>query len=110
MIARGNTNHIAYAIPEFTGEITELYVTYVQHSYVIVEKTLEDVNFERYSKENNSVIVHLTQDDTLRFKETVRPEKDSVKVQIRIKTSDNEAYSSQIMIDNVQNTLKEGII
>lgn len=110
MIARGNTNFFAYPIPEFESEIVALYITYVQYDEIVLEKTLADVDFGFLGTSNNHVLVRLTQEETLKFKHTIRPERDHVEVQIRIKTKDGEAYHSRVMNERVHKTLKEGVI
>lgn len=110
MIARGNTAFYAYPIPDFDDEIIALYVTYAQHGSVIVEKTLADVSFDYLDTDNNHVLVRLSQEDTLKFKPTIRPDRDHVEVQIRLRTKDGEAFNSIVCNERVQKTLKEGVI
>ena len=110
MIGRGNTCYLAYPIPEFADDIEVAYVTYYQHGKVVLEKEIIDMDFDYLLERNNHIIVKLSQEESLLFKETVRSEKDMVEVHIRIRTFDGEAFGSQVFNERVQKTLKEGVI
>lgn len=110
MIQRGNTIFKAIPIPEFDSEIVSLYVTFSQYGKKVLEKTLDDVDFDTLGTINNNVLIHLTQEDSLKFKYTGIPAKDMVKVHLRIRTEDEEAYSSQILVEQVGETINEEVI
>ncbi len=113
MIQRGNTIFKAIPIPEFDSEIVSLYVANTHltlQSIPDLEKTLDDVDFDTLGTINNNVLIHLTQEESLKFKYTGIPAKDMVKVHLRIRTEDEEAYSSQILIEQVGETINEEVI
>ena len=110
MIARGNTGFYAIPIPSFESEIVSIFVTYIQRGEVIVEKTIEDVDVGDLLDDQDYIFYRLSQEDTLKFKETKVPSRDVVEVQVRIKTADGEAYNSIVMNERVQKLLKEGVI
>jgi len=110
MLARGNTCFKAIPIPDFDATIETLYVTFVQNDYVVLEKNLNDVTFDKLETDTNHVIVRLVQSETLKFKYTGIPSKDAIKVQLRLRTDDNEAYSSSIMVEQLYDALKGGLV
>ena len=98
MIQRGNTIFKAIPIPEFDSKIVSLYVTFSQYGKKVLEKTLDDVDFDTLGTINNNVLIHLTQEESLKFNYTGIPAIDMVKVHLRIRTEDEAAYSSQIIL------------
>ena len=128
MITRGTTPYHTFVLPLSVDSISELYITYLQNEEVLFEKslssgdiTIEDTTsqFENASMEDlqneegtsESVIkVHLTQEDTLKFKFYPAAEKNIAVIQIRVLTSDGEAYASNPIQERIFGVLKDGII
>lgn len=79
-------------------EAAVIYVTYKQKGRVIVEKSDPEVTSE-------AVTVSLTQQETLALCASQQ-----VHVQIRARFPDGTAVASNIMVANVDNILKEGVI
>ena len=113
---RGTTpTHVFYIDDASLENIEELYITYAQGRRIILEKTLEDVELDT---EENTISVSLTQEDTLKFKTTqwsyLYPNENKkdikVKIQIRLKYEDGSAFASNIMLDDVDDILKDGEI
>lgn len=96
-------------------DITDVFITYKQGKHIILEKTIDDVEI---NPEDNTISVFLTQQDTLKFKDTewtwLYPNENSndrmVKVQIRIKYEDGTALASNVMLSDVLEILKDGEI
>lgn len=80
---------------------TEIYITYEQLSYKVVEKSKTELKevAENYLK------VQLSQEETLRFKE-----KGTIYIQLRAIFSDGNAVSSNVMETTPFRLLKEGVI
>lgn len=76
-----------------------VYVTYSQKGKVIVEKTNQDLIITE-----DSVVVSLTQEDTLKFAVG------DVEVQLRYVKSDGTADASNIMTVSATKILKDGLI
>jgi hypothetical protein len=125
MIIRGTTPYHNFILPILAKDIKAIYVTYLQNGQVILDKTGEDVTitdlidlFENASmeelpeEERNScqLTVHLTQEDTLKFHFYPAAEKNVAVVQIRVLTTEGEAYASEPIHERILGVLKEGVI
>lgn len=99
-MVRGTTPKLEFIIPFNTDIIMNLYITFNQVGENVLEKTENDCNFEE-----NTIVCHLTQADTLMFNE-----KNNVSIQIRIKTIDGESLASNIINESVKKVLKDGEI
>lgn len=80
--------------------VIEMWVT-LKSPTVEVTKTLNEVVFD---SETNTITVTLSQDETLAFYKGV------AEVQVRIRTSENLAYATDIAKVEVGKILKEGVI
>lgn len=100
---RGTTpEHIFQTNIDLTGY--RVYVTYAQNGNAILEKTNEDITVTE-----DSVTVPLTQEDTLKFSQTVSAgKKPVIKMQIRYVTPYGSAGASNIMTTTVDEILKDG--
>lgn len=137
MIVRGTTPYHNFIIPFTSEDVSELYVTYLQNGETVVEKALSDVdisdidpatynsfitdynkgdsfatNDADYAEEEvaSELVVHLTQEDTLGFKFWPAAEKNIAVIQIRILTSDGEAFASEPIKERIFGVLKDGVI
>ena len=82
------------------SNVAEMWVTLKSPS-VEVTKTFEEVMFDT---ETNVITVTLSQDETLAFYKGV------AEVQVRIRTSENLAYATDIASVEIGKILKEGVI
>lgn len=120
MIVRGTTSNQSFIVPMSSTDIVNFYVTYMQNNEVVLDKekdaegvTLVDNSEDLESGESSSsskITVHLTQEDTLKFKFYPAAERNIAVVQIRLTDSNGEAYASEPIHKRVFGVLKEGVI
>ena len=125
MIIRGTTPYHNFILPILVKDIKAVYVTYLQNKEVILDKTGDDVTltdlvdlYENASVEEipeddrNScqLTVHLTQEDTLKFHFYPAARKNIAVIQIRILTTDDEAFASEPVNERIFGVLHDGII
>ena len=129
MITRGTTPYHSFVLPLSLDSISELYITYLQNDEVILDKSLSDDSVSLIEAESNlenasmeeilteeseeketQVTVHLTQEDTLKFTFYPAAEKNIAVIQIRVLTSDGEAYASNPIQERIFGVLKDGVI
>lgn len=125
MIMRGTTPYHSFILPIKAEEIDKIYLTYLQNDKVILDKTNEDVTItdivdlyenasmeELTEEELNScqVVLHMSQEDTLAFKFYPAAEKNLAVIQIRLLTTDGEAYASDPVTERIMGVLKDGVI
>ncbi len=97
---RGTTPTLEFSIPFDTSLLSQAYVTFSQNGAVIIDKALEECGCDK-----NRLIVRLTQEETLKLQCDCITE-----IQIRAKTADGEALASNIMRENTERILKDGVI
>jgi hypothetical protein len=102
ILRRGTTPIHRFTLPdELRGIVlTALYVTYSQGGKVTMEKTIDDATVE-----DDSIIVRLTQEDTLLFRA-----RSNVCVQIRLRTAAGDVLASEMIEVPVGAILKDGVI
>ena len=125
MIIRGTTPYHNFILPLLAKDIKEIYVTYLQNKEVILDKSKEDVDIndlvnlyenasieELSEDERNScqLTVHLTQEDTLKFHFYPAAKKNIAVIQIRILTTDDEAFASMPINERIFGVLHDGVI
>lgn len=138
MLYRGTTPYHSFVLPFKVEDIAAIYITYMQNNKVILEKTKDDIelknidsvestitdtNIGDFIDSNNinfntldettsacNATVHLTQEDTLRFKFWPAAEKNIAVIQIRVLDNNGEAYTSEPIKKRIYGTVKEGII
>lgn len=128
MIIRGTTPYHSFILPYQVDEIKELYITYLQNEEVILDKSLksegvkicnlldlyENAHMEDYDMEeiqtSSQLTVHLSQEDTLAFHFYPAAKKNIAVIQVRILTTDDEAYASNPINERIMGVLKEGVI
>mgnify|MGYP001467993044 CR=1 FL=1 len=107
---RGTTPTHMFTLPYAWTDIQEIYITYVQYD--------EDDKIIATCEKNNSqvvadgykVSVHLTQEDTLLFRDTVGGKPGNIYLQVRVLTKGNESWASSILKLSVDKILKDGKI
>lgn len=139
MLYRGTTPYHSFTLPLSTDKIAELYVTYMQNNQIIIERSLEDIELNDVDlttgngfitdenkgdsfSSNDAVqdetetitaceaIIHLTQEETLKFTFYPAAEKNIVVIQIRLLDTDGEAYASEPIRERLYGVLKDGVI
>lgn len=117
MITRGTTPYHSFIIPLTSDEIDTIYVTYLQNGEVVVDKSKEDMSITDLNDGSGEDIqpscqveVHLTQEDTLSFTFYPAARKNVAVIQIRVKTIDGEAYTSDPIHERIMGVLKDGEI
>ena len=140
MITRGTTPYHSFILPLSVSDIDEIYITYLQNNNVIIEKgkadvDMVDINIETedsfITDENkgdsfssndvdqsaeeeignySQVVAHLSQEDTLAFTFYPAAEKNIAVIQVRVLTTDGEAYASLPVRERIFGVLKDGVI
>lgn len=137
MLYRGTTPYHSFTLPLPMEDIVEVYITYWQNGAVVLEKDINDIELSPVEQDDNGFItdtnigdelsgnnqymeeeeikacqatVHLTQEDTLKFKFYPAAEKNITAIQIRVLDSDGEAYDSDVIHERIYGVLKEGVI
>lgn len=125
MIIRGTTPYHSFVLPLLKEEIAELWFTYMQNNKVILQKTqadaeltnivdlLENTSVEELDEEElNScqAVLHLTQEDTLKFTFWPAAEKNVAVIQVRLLTTNGEAYASDPVTERIMGVLQDGVI
>lgn len=128
MIIRGTTPYHSFILPILAEEIKAVYVTYLQNDEVILDKSslnpedgitltnlvdLENASVEIMSEEEQAscqLSIHLTQEDTLAFTFYPAARKNIAVIQIRILTTDDEAFASMPINERIFGVLHDGVI
>ena len=125
MIIRGTTPYHNFILPILVKDIKAIYVTYLQNGQVVLDKTGDDVtitdlvdlfenaSMEEFSEEelnSSQLTVHLTQEDTLKFHFYPAAKKNIAVIQIRILTTDDEAFASMPINERIFGVLHDGVI
>lgn len=102
---RGTTpTHYFTKIPYSPDTIQEIWVTYLQNGAPVINKTKDDVVFRKETDGTTTVIIPLSQEDTLAFSSGL------VWIQIRVIDKDGVAIASQEVKLEVERALKNGTI
>lgn len=140
MITRGTTPYHSFILPLSVSDIDEIYITYLQNNKVILEKGKADVDMvdinvetedsfitdenkgdsfssndadqsaEEETENYSQVVAHLSQEDTLAFTFYPAAEKNIAVIQVRVLTTDGEAYASLPVKERIFGVLKDGVI
>ena len=130
MIVRGTTPYHSFILPVLVDEIDVIWVTYCQNNEVIFERSnldsesmelvpfsepievSEDIPSEEPSEEitGSQLTLHLTQEETLGFTFYPAARKNTATIQIRILTTDGEAYASDPVKERIFGIRHEGVI
>lgn len=123
MIIRGTTPYHTFTIPLLAEEINTIYITYSQNGQIILDKGDEDVILtnlldlvddpEELTDEEKlwcQAELHLSQEDTLKFKFYPAARKNIAVIQIRLRAIDDEAYASDPIHERIMGAIKDGEI
>lgn len=140
MITRGTTPYHSFILPLSVSDIDEIYITYLQNNNIIIEKGKADVDMvdinvetedsfitdenkgdsfssndadqsaEEETENYSQVVAHLSQEDTLAFTFYPAAEKNIAVIQVRVLTTDGEAYASLPVRERIFGVLKDGVI
>ena len=98
--SRGTTPVQIFTLPFEKEVIADLRITYKQSKQKIIVKVLGDVEIE-----GNDISFMLTQEETFKFKE-----KETVSVQLKIKTVDGRVFNSDIIYVRIDPALDDEVI
>ena len=125
MIIRGTTPYHSFVLPLKTEDISEVYITYLQNNEIIINKSISDAQIidieDEYENASMNepledfipsceLTIHLTQEDTLKFHFYSAAEKNIAVIQIRVLTTEGEAYASEPIHERIFGVLKDGVI
>lgn len=125
MIIRGTTPYHNFILPVLAKDIKAVYVTYLQNEQVILDKSKDEITItdlidlyenasveELTEEEKNScqLTIHLSQEDTLKFDFFPAARKNIAVIQIRLLTTDDEAFASDPIRERIFGVLHEGVI
>lgn len=123
MIIRGTTPYHTFTIPLLAEEISTIYITYSQNGQIILDKGSEDIILtnlldlvddpEDLTDEEKlwcQAELHLSQEDTLKFKFYPAARKNIAVIQIRLRAIDDEAYASDPIHERIMGAIKDGEI
>lgn len=126
MIIRGTTPYHNFTLPLLAEDVQSIYATYFQENKKVIEKgtsEFEIINVEdlyenasmgvESNEANQSVAsVHLTQEDTLRFKYYFEPNtrRNFVYVQLTVVDSNGEVYRSIPLKQKLVPAFKDDVI
>lgn len=127
MIIRGTTPYHNFILPILAEEIDTIWVSYCQNEDVLFTKTgddegvsienfidmLENASMEELTEEeeqSSQLTIHLTQEETLKFHFYPAARKNIAVIQIRILTTDGEAYASAPVKERIFGVRPDGII
>lgn len=125
MIIRGTTPYHSFVLPLKTEDISEVYITYLQNNEIIIDKSISDTQIIDIENEYENastnepledfipsceLTIHLAQEDTLKFHFYPAAEKNIAVIQIRVLTTEGEAYASEPIHERIFGVLKDGVI
>jgi len=99
-IGRGTTPTNTFSVDIDLRDAEVIWLTYKQNSKIIIQKEKEDLEIEE-----DEVVTHLTQEETLALKDSA-----PVRMQFRVRYADGNAIKSNIITATVEEILKDGII
>lgn len=100
MIGKGCTCINTFSIPFKKDELKEIVITYRQSGEIVFEKKLCDCSFS-----DNVAIVHLQQEDTLKFDSSK-----VIKIQLKVKLGNDSVVKSKIIETVTDEVLNEEVI
>ena len=127
MIIRGTTPYHNFILPIKQEEIDTIWVSYCQNEEIIFTRTeldesmsvdnltdsYENASMEPLTEEEeqySQLTIHLTQEETLKFHFYPAARKNIAVIQIRILTTDGEAYASAPVRERIFGVRPDGVI
>lgn len=96
----GTTPIISFYLPFDVDLVAELWFTVFQRGSELFTKEMKDLEVE-----GSKIIVHLSQEETLRLTPGQK-----VEIQVRLRTTGDDALASQVESVDVDRILKGGVI
>ncbi len=97
---RGTTPTLEFLLPFDTKDVAEAFVTFAQNDAVVLDKRMTECECSR-----NKLTVRLSQEETLRLQCGC-----VTSIQIRVRTLNGEALASDIIHEQTDRVLKDGVI
>ena len=127
MIIRGTTPYHSFILPILAEDINTIWVSYCQNEEIIFTRTeldesmsvdnltdlYENASMEPLTEEEeqySQLTIHLTQEETLKFHFYPAARKNIAVIQIRILTTDGEAYASAPVRERIFGVRPDGVI
>ena len=127
MIIRGTTPYHNFILPITAEQIAGIWVSYCQNEEIVFTKTeldasmyienfvdlYENASVEQLTEEEqqcSQLTIHLTQEETLKFHFYPAAKKNIAVIQIRILTTDGEAYASAPVRERIFGVRPDGVI
>lgn len=127
MIIRGTTPYHSFILPILAEDIDTIWVSYCQNEEIIFTRTeldesmsvdnltdlYENASMEPLTEEEeqySQLTIHLTQEETLKFHFYPAARKNIAVIQIRILTTDGEAYASAPVRERIFGVRPDGVI
>lgn len=128
MIVRGTTPYHSFLLPILAEEIKTVWITYCQNEDIIFEKNGTDDGvtitnlldlYENASMGEeldeelqgySQLTIHLTQEDTLKFKFYPAAKKNIAVIEMRLLATDDEAYAIEPIRERIFGVRHEGVI
>ena len=127
MIIRGTTPYHNFILPVLAENIDTIWVSYCQNEDVVFTRTeldtsmtitnfvdmYENASMEQLTEEEqecSQLTIHLTQEETLKFHFYPAARKNIAVIQIRILTTDGEAYASAPVRERIFGVRPDGVI
>lgn len=96
---RGTTPTNVFRTDADLTKASVLFVSYMQNGKVVLEKSLSEVSIQK-----DTIVVNLTQTETLLFQEGI------ITIQIRAKFPDGSSIASNLIRTSAEKILKDGEI
>ena len=126
MITRGTTPYHNFILPLSSSDIDKIYVTYFQNGEILFERDNSTIELRDVDLTDNASVtdydddevleaycqasIHLTQEETLSLKFYPAAEKNILWIQIRVLTTDGEAYASEPLRERIYGVFKNTVI
>lgn len=131
MIIRGTTPYHGFILPILVEDVEVIWVTYCQNERIVIEKdwtidsTDERISFEDLTdlyenasmeqlteeeQHSSQLTIHLSQEDTLGFTFFPAARKNIAVIEMRVLTTDGEAYAIEPIKERIFGVRRDGVI
>lgn len=127
MITRYTTPYHYFILPIPHNLIKAVYITYSQNGDLLFEKNTLDGSISimepdqvdntvfgtetnEYNLSNTVLLLHLSQEETSQFTFYPAAEKNIALIQLRVISTDGDAYVSRVIRDRIWGTLKQEVV